>query len=121
MHHDGDCPGAATRFPHAPPEPDMTEKRLGDPVRSRVKVADFAIVAGDVDWPGEAGPQRRDAIGLHRLGRLALEKEITHASLSFQDAVARARRLGSRAALLLQPLHPVFLIVEYRRGKRIFS
>ena len=57
----------------------MTKKRLGDPVRSRVKVADFAIVAGDVDGPGEAGPQRRVAIGLHRLGRLALEKEITHA------------------------------------------
>ena len=77
----------------------MTKKRIGDPVRSRVKVADFAIV--DVDGPGEAGPQRRGAIGLHRLGRLAFEKEITHALLSFQDAVARARRLGSRAALVL--------------------
>ena len=44
----------------------MTKKRLGDPIRSCVKVADFAIVAGDVDGPGEAGPQRRVAIGLHR-------------------------------------------------------
>jgi hypothetical protein len=32
MHHDGDCPGAAARFPYAPPEPDMTkERRLNSP------------------------------------------------------------------------------------------
>ncbi len=80
LHHGRDCAGAATRFPDSPPELNMPKKRLSDPVRSCVEVADFAIVAGDVDRAGDAGPQRPGACDRLRPGCFALGEEITHAS-----------------------------------------
>ena len=73
LQHVRDGAAAATRFPHPPPELNMTKKRLSDPVRSGVEIAGFAIVTRNVD--GAAMP------GLGARARLARCNSATVASL----------------------------------------
>ena len=106
LQHGRDCAGAAARFPNLAPELNMPKKRLSDPVRSCVEVADFAIVAGDVDRAGDAGPRRPGS---------------ATASVPAASPRAKRSRTPREPVLLLQHLHPMLLVVEYGSRKRISS